>query len=138
MRRVSEPLLIAALCVGALAYLRLALAYLRYRGDHPYGEAEMEAARRDSVRRSRAVMAGRGAEQLAPHLPAFSERFEAADARFLGAPVDYVVFDGLAGGALREVVLVEVKTGGSRLSANERQVRAAIEAGRVGYRVLRL
>lgn len=36
------------------------------------------------------------------------------------------------------MILVEVKTGGGRLSANERQVRDAIDEGRVGYELIRL
>ncbi len=81
---------------------------------------------------------GRAVEQLAPFAPEFAERFDPADARFLGAPVDFVVFDGLAAGDLREVVLIEVKTGRSRLNGNEVAVREAIAEGRVAYELLRL
>ena len=75
---------------------------------------------------------------MAPLVPAFSDRFDPAEARFLGAPIDYVVFDGLGRGELREVVLVEVKTGASRLSASEREVERAIAEGRVRFETLRL
>jgi predicted Holliday junction resolvase-like endonuclease len=34
--------------------------------------------------------------------------------------------------------LVEIKTGGGRLNANERAVREAIDGGRVGYELIRL
>ena len=54
-----------------------------------------------------------------------------SEARFLGAPVDYVIFDGLGSGLLREVVLVEVKTGKSKLTPNEREVEQA-DHGRAG------
>jgi predicted Holliday junction resolvase-like endonuclease len=56
----------------------------------------------------------------------------------VGAPVDYVVFDGLAAGELRELVLVEVKSGSGSLSPNERAVREAVAEGRVAYEVVRL
>jgi predicted Holliday junction resolvase-like endonuclease len=135
---VNEPLAIAIAVLAVLALLRTAVAYARYRALHPYDEDDLEAARRDAIARSRGTRGGRAAEQLAPLVPEFAERFDAADARFLGAPVDYVVFDGLADGALREVVLVEVKTGGGRLNANERAVRDAIAEGRIGYELLRL
>ena len=49
-----------------------------------------------------------------------------------------MVFDGLGRGELREVVLVEVKTGASRLSASEREVERAIAEGRVRFETLRL
>lgn len=125
----------------ALALLALALvsiSYLRYRLTNRYAERDLEAARRDAVRRSRAVMAGKGAEQMAPLVPAFANRYDPAEARFLGAPIDYVVFDGLGEGELREIVLVEVKTGRSRLNANEREVERAVAEGRVSFEILRL
>lgn len=135
---MSEPLLILVATASALALLRLAVVHVRYRADYRYREADLDAARRDAARRSRSSVGGRSAEQLAPLLPPFSERFDPADARFLGAPVDYVVFDGLAAGELREVVLVEVKSGSGRLSANERRVRDAVASGRVYYELMRL
>ena len=125
----------------ALALIALALvsaSYLRYRLTHRYGEGDVEAARRDAARRSRGVLAGKAGEQLAPLVPAFSDRFDPTEARFLGAPIDYVVFDGIATGELREVVLVEVKTGRARLNANELEVERAVAEGRVSFEILRL
>ncbi len=57
--------------------------------------------------------------------------------RFLGTPVDLIVFDGLSVGALEQVVFVEIKTGASQLSTRERRVREAIQAGRVAWEELR-
>jgi predicted Holliday junction resolvase-like endonuclease len=138
IQAMSEPLLLAALTAAVLALIRVAVAHARYRAIYRYDDEDLTAARRDAARRSRGVRGGRAAEQLAPLSPAFGERFDPGDARFLGAPVDFVVFDGLANGELREVVLVEIKTGSGRLNANERAVRAAIADGRVGYELLRL
>jgi len=42
---------------------------------------------------------------------------QSQDARFLGSPVDLVVFDGLAAGAVRRVVFLEVKTAARRSRA---------------------
>ena len=135
---MNEPLLIVIAAVAVLALLRTAVAYARYRAVYAYSDDDLDDARRDAIRRSRGVRGGKAAEQLAPFAPGFAERFDPADARFLGAPVDFVVFDGLADGDLREVVLIEVKTGGGRLNGNERAVREAIESGRVSYELLRL
>jgi predicted Holliday junction resolvase-like endonuclease len=126
------------LVLALIALGLLAGSYLRYRLTHRYGELELEAARRDAAKRSRGVLAGKGAEQVAPLVPAFSDRFESSEARFLGAPIDYIVFDGLGSGELREIVLVEVKTGRSQLNANEREVERAIAEGRVSFEILRL
>ena len=84
-------------------------------------EAET-AIRKDALRRSQATVSGKATEHLVPLLPDFP--FDPRDARFLGSPVDLVVFDGLSGGDLQEVVFVEVKTGpGAELSPRERKVR---------------
>ena len=135
---MDRSLAIALLTVVGLAFVWLLVRHVAYRVTHPYTEDDLADARTDAAKRSRSVLGGTAGEQLAPLLPGFSERFEAADARFLGAPVDYVVFDGLCAGELREVVFVEVKTGRARLNANERQVELAIREGRVGFELLRL
>lgn len=135
---MRESALIGLLAATVVALVWLAASYARYRATHRYDAADLEEARRDAAWRSRGVLAGKGAEQLAPLVPVFAERFDPAEARFLGAPVDYVVFDGLGTGELREIVLVEVKTGRSRLNANEREVERAVGEGRVAFEVMRL
>ena len=94
------------------------------------------AIREDAVQRSQAVTIGKVHEQLIPYLPEF--RYNPKDARFLGSPVDLVVFDGLAEGQVRRVVFLEVKTGASALTARERQVREVIEAREVEWAELRV
>lgn len=94
------------------------------------------AVRRDAVRRSLSVVTGKVSEQLVPYWPEFS--YNPKDARFLGSPVDLVIFDGLSDGVVRRVVFVEVKTGTATLSARERQIRDAVERGAVEWREVRL
>jgi predicted Holliday junction resolvase-like endonuclease len=92
--------------------------------------------RATALDQSRAVIRGQVSEHLAPLVPEFP--WEASDARFLGAPIDYVVFDGLSQGEDEvEIIFLEVKSGGARLSKREARVREAIEAGRVRFEVLR-
>ena len=91
----------------------------------------LRLARQDALARSQAVIAGKVHEQLLPYLPGFP--FNPKDARFLGSPVDLLVFDGLDAGRLDRVVFVEVKTGGSALSSRERQLRNAVREGRVEW-----
>jgi predicted Holliday junction resolvase-like endonuclease len=91
--------------------------------------------REDAVRRSLAVTVGKVHEQLIPYLPAFP--YNPKDVRFLGSPVDLVVFDGLAEGQVRRIVFVEVKTGRATLTGRERSVRDAVQAGDVEWAELR-
>ena len=92
--------------------------------------------RGDAVQRSLAVTTGKVHEQLVPYLPRFP--YNPKDVRFLGSPVDLVVFDGLTEGRLRRVVFVEVKTGGSGLTTRERSVRDAVQARQVEWSELRV
>jgi len=48
---------------------------------------------KDAVKKSKAVVAGKVAEQIAPFLPEF--KYNPKDARFIGSPIDFIVFDGL-------------------------------------------
>jgi predicted Holliday junction resolvase-like endonuclease len=118
---------LVGLAIGAL----LAIVYVQW-----WKARYTDAIRQDAVQRSQAVTVGKVYEQLVAYLPEF--HFSPKDARFLGSPVDLLVFDGLDEGALRRVVFVEVKTGGSALSPRERQLRDAVQAGRVEWRELRL
>lgn len=119
----------------ALVLLLVCVKYVAYRAMHPYSSADLEAARSQSVRISRASRDGRAYEQLVPYLPEFEDQFDRNDARFLGAPIDFLVFDGLYSEeeGLREVVFLEVKSGRGDLNAREREVRAAVEEGRVRW-----
>ena len=92
--------------------------------------------RADAVQRSLAVTAGKVHEQLVPYLPSFP--WNPKDARFLGSPVDLVVFDGLSEGRVRRIVFVEVKTGGAGLTGRERMVREAVREGEVEWVEMRV
>jgi len=99
----------------------------------------MGSARRAqaALRRSRAVLGGLAAEQVAPWLPDFP--CNPADARFIGKPVDFVAFPGAAEGrTIRDVLFIEVKTGRASLSDREKEVRRAVDQGRVRYVVYRV
>src|SRR5215467_1730307 len=67
--------------------------------------------RADAIRRSSAVVSGKVSEHLAPYMAGFP--YNPKDARFLGTPIDFLVFDGMGDDDVREVVFLEVKTRGS-------------------------
>lgn len=80
---------------------------------------------------SHRALAGAVAERWAPWLEGFPGR--ASEARFLGAPVDYIVFHGIDAGEITEVTFVEVKAGRSTLSRVERSLRDCIREGKVRW-----
>ena len=100
-------------------------------------------AQKRSVNTSRAVLKGKMAEQLAPILPEF--QYLPSDAKFLGDPVDYVVFDGYTDfrdgdGAAEdiEIVLIDIKSGGARLTKGQQAIAEAIQQGRVRFETVRI
>lgn len=92
--------------------------------------------RSDAVKRSQSVTRGKVTECLIPYFPDFP--YNPKDARFLGTPVDLIVFDGLSDAdEVEKVVFIEIKTGkAAALSKRERAVRECIKAGRVQYAII--
>ncbi len=88
-----------------------------------------------SLSRSFDVKKGKIVEQLAPYLQSFP--YDPHDARFIGNPVDFVVFDGLNAGRDVSIVFVEVKSGKASLNENERRIREAIEKKRIKFEIFR-
>jgi hypothetical protein len=131
-------ILAIVLIVAAARIARLRADLAAYKVSHPYVESDMKRARDRAVEQSRASLAGKAVEHLAPLLPEMLNRFDPTDARFLGTPIDFVIFDGLDEGYVRQVMFVEVKTGRASLTAREQLVREAINDGRVGFDVVRV
>ena len=103
----------------------------------------IKQARKDSTDQSRAVLKGKMAEQIAPLLPGFN--YWPADARFLGDPIDYVVFNGYSemkdnntDGDDLEVVILDIKKGRAGLTRGQRQIARAVEEGRVRFEIVRI
>ena len=95
-------------------------------------EAEMEQARKSAITQSRAVLGGKFTEQMAPYLPDF--KYDPTEARFIGSPIDLIIFPGLAQGDPREIVIMEIKSGKTaQLTPQERKIRQLIEDGMVRW-----
>lgn len=93
-------------------------------------EAEKEI-RQDAIDKSQSVTLGKMTEHIVPYLPGFG--FNPSDARFIGSPIDLIVFDGLGNDEVKKIVFVEIKTSASTLSTRERLVRDAIIEKRVEW-----
>lgn len=90
-----------------------------------------KAIREDAIRRSQSVITGKVSEQLLPYLPGFG--YNPKDVRFLGSPIDFVVFDGMAAGKVERIVFLEAKTGTSQLTPRERQIKEIVVARRIEW-----
>ncbi len=81
--------------------------------------------RQDAIKRSYSVNLGLISEQLIPFHAKFP--FNPKDARFLGMPIDLIVFDGLYEGKDEiNLYVVEIKTGNSKLTDTQKKIKHAI------------
>jgi predicted Holliday junction resolvase-like endonuclease len=90
-----------------------------------------EQIRQDAIQRSQSVTIGKVTEHIVPYFPDFT--YNPKDARFIGRPVDLIIFDGLSDGEIREIIFAEIKTGKSALTSRERQIRDVIKERRVDW-----
>jgi predicted Holliday junction resolvase-like endonuclease len=78
------------------------------------------------------VNVGKILEKVAPVCDGFG--FHPRDYCPLFDPIDYIVFDGLsAHGEVKSITFMDVKTGGGSLNLRQRQIKGAVEAGKVEW-----
>lgn len=116
---------------------KIAIEYLQNQRTEIAGEIKaIQQERVDLERRSftGAESSGFGqiVEKLSPSLPGFP--LSSSDCRALFSPIDYVGFKGLS--VTREVdalVFIDVKSGRNNLEKSQRQIKRAVEQGRVKF-----
>ena len=129
-------LVVLILFVSSIAFV-LGLKYAFYKMKEKYilDKEELEELiqkeRTDAKKRSKAVIGGLFSEQLAPILPNFP--FKPTEVKFLGKPIDYIVFKGLDNKEIEEVIFLEIKSGKSQLTTVEKQLKTAIEQKKVKW-----
>jgi predicted Holliday junction resolvase-like endonuclease len=130
---IAAAVLFAACClVFLLVGRRIGLSQGRRQERHEWEGGKMEGIVRARLKQSRAVLGGLVSEQMAPLLPGFP--FDPGDCRFVGKPIDFIVFRGMNEQNITEVVFLEVKSGSSRaLNGQERKLRDVINSGRVRW-----
>jgi predicted Holliday junction resolvase-like endonuclease len=134
-----NPRVIALICLilfFCLAFLllgrRMGLRQGRKLEAAEWEGRKLEAVVKARLKQSRAVLGGLVSEQIAPLLPDFP--FDPGDCRFIGKPVDFIVFNGMNKQNISEVVFLEVKSGKSKtLNLQEKKLREAIQAGCVRW-----
>ena len=129
-----EVAVIAAVIIAAILIILLMNYITRLKFERRLRE-EIEKARKSAVTQSRAVLGGKFTEQMAPYLPDF--KYDPTEARFIGSPIDLIVFPGLARGDPQEIVIMEIKTGkAAQLTPQERKIRQLIEDGMVRWELI--
>jgi len=105
-------------------------------------EKRIVKEKKDALDQSRSVLKGKIGEQMSPLLPEFYSKYEPADARFLGSPIDYVIFKNMSKFQNKdsepiEIILMDVKTGKSNLEPLQKHIQKAVENGQVKFDVLK-
>lgn len=90
---------------------------------------EIKKARKDSAFRSSAVNWGKTIEHFVPFMTKFPIPPE--DVVFLGMPIDYVGFTNTGSKTKCEIHFVEVKSGNAFLMSKQKNIKKAIQEGRV-------
>lgn len=97
-------------------------------------DEEKKAANILSQKKSSETRLGQISENLVPFLENF--KYDPKTAHFLGSPLDYVIFDTSSDDPA--VVFLEIKTGNSKLSNNQKMIKNLIKAGKVRFEEFRL
>ncbi len=95
----------------------------RYRVNKEWEERINEITKR-SVEKSRQVLGGKFAENLSPYFPDF--KYDPTELRFIGEPIDYIVFKGASNKEPSEIVFLEVKSGNASLTPVQKKWRDVI------------
>ena len=85
---------------------------------------------------AKAANIGKVVEKIAPSLAGFPALTE--ECRALFEPIDYVVFQGLRKGVVDSLQFVDVKSGNAKLTTRQKEIRDAVEDGKVRLVVRKL
>ncbi len=96
-----------------------------------YWEEQIPEHRKEAIMKSRAILGGQFSEQLAPYLPDFE--YLPTECRFIGKPIDFIVFKGMDEKNIDEVVFVEIKSGNAKLNQHEKNLKETIEKKKVKW-----
>jgi predicted Holliday junction resolvase-like endonuclease len=131
------PEALTIILIVGIAVLFLAIGYLigKKITEHLWKD-RLPKIREEAIQHSRSVLAGQFSEQLAPYLPDFP--FKPTEARFIGKPIDFLVFKGMDEKNIDEVVFVEVKSSKAGLSTHERKLRDVIKNKKVHWHEYRI
>lgn len=125
--------------LGSFFYLGKVLGKISARNELA---KSLPGLRKELIQKSKSIIRGQVAEQLAPILPDFP--FHRDDCHFIGKPVDFLVFKGFhdaADGksdAEQAIIFVEVKTGRASLSPREKLIKDAVMKGKIFWYEYRL
>jgi len=112
-----------------LAIASIIVAFIAYKLGAYKKESEwqknLSVIRREIAEKQRAGIKGKVTESFAPFLAGFP--YKASECKFLGDPIDYLVFEGLDERDVKAIRFLEVKEGTSKLSKHQKQIKEILD-----------
>ncbi len=99
-------------------------------------EIKEKDIREDAIRRSARTLSGKTLERFVPFLKDFA--YDPHDTRWLGDPIDLVIFDGYSSGDPKQIVLCEVKSGESELTSAQKKIRDLVKNREIKWNEFRI
>jgi predicted Holliday junction resolvase-like endonuclease len=133
---VYLEILVAVLLVF-IAYLFFKNLQWRYKFEQKVNERierEERKIREDAIARSARTLSGKTLEKLVPFLEKFNH--DPHDVRWLGDPVDLVIFDGYSKNNhknLDKITLCEIKSGDSKISQSQEKIKQIVEKKKIEW-----
>ena len=129
-------LMVVLVIISILALVLQVIYRMGYKKASIDWERRIEDIKQQALNQQRAVIKGKVSEQLAPFLPEFP--FLPSECRFLGSPIDLVVFQGMDKGLVENVYLIDVKTNSSQLSPLQLSIQQAVQEKKVFWHTYRI
>jgi len=99
-------------------------------------EKEEKRIREDAINRSARALSGKTLEKLIPFLDRF--KHNPHDVRWLGDPIDLIVFDGYSEDNPQKITFLEIKSGNSKLTSKQNKIKELIEKKKVEWEEFRI
>ncbi len=131
MEEVTKNLFVVLLFIGPIGIVAwIMVIYGWYKHKKEISLLELKYSTLLYQKKSSEVRLGQISENLAPFLKSF--KYNPKKAHFLGNPIDYIVFED------DKIVFLEIKSGESKLSDGQKNIKKLIIEGKVEFDQMRI
>ena len=126
---IAIVVLLAAVIILLIKYIYLRASFEQRIKE--WLQKEEDRIRRDAIERSARTLSGKTLEKLIPFLDKFP--YNPHDLRWLGDPIDFMIFDGYSEKSPKQIVFCEVKSGDGNLSKSQNEIKELVEKKKVKW-----
>jgi predicted Holliday junction resolvase-like endonuclease len=99
-------------------------------------EKREREVRADAIKRSTRTIIGKTLEKLVPFMKNFP--YDAQDIRWIGDPIDWIIFNGYASGKLNKIIFCEIKSGESKLTPLQKKIKDIVKKKKVEWNEIKI